>query len=257
MEDKDATWTKILSLGPFLLRRYSNRKKAIDNIFTTIEEVIKTTKPGKKTQAYLMQAGTAARYDVEIYRGTFRLSQDQIKFLAGNFRNYTDAVVEGACATGECLLELADAMGSQLYLGLDISGTMVREAQQKALNNVLFFQGDIKRLPIKENKAGIYVLNNVFDRVSNPRKASLEANRVLSDRDSFFVLSNCDPLQFSYKTERGLEIVFVPEKHQLSLEEGLKIAGFRCLTQEKGKWQVETIAYGLENLPYKSLIGGR
>ncbi|MBL7054544.1 class I SAM-dependent methyltransferase [Candidatus Woesearchaeota archaeon] len=248
----------MVSLGPFLLRRYSNRKKAIDGVFETAKNIIKTAKPDKETETDIMQAATAARYDVEIYKGTFVLSQDQLKFLARNFRNYNNIIVEGACATGEYLLKLADNLDSKLYLGLDISGAMVREAQQKAPDNVLFFQGDIKRLPIKENKAGIYVLNNVFDRVSNPRKASLEADRILSERDSFFVLSNCDPLQFYYKTETGLKIDFVSKKNQISLEEGLNIAGFRsCLSSEKGVWKIETIAYEKEKLPYKSLIGGR
>lgn len=257
LENMDLTWSKIIALSPFFLRRYGDRKKAIDGIFGVVEDVMRTSEANNETKAYLTQAATAVRYDTEVYRGTFKLPRKVLNYLVNNYSAGRGIAMEGACATGDCLLQIAESIDSKFYMGLDISGMLAREAQKKATDNVLFVQGDISSLPLKKSAGEIYILNNVFDRVVNPRKASSEANRILKAENSFFVLSNCDPLQFGYTTDSGLEIAFVPKENQLSLEEGLKVAGFQKVVEQKGIWKVETIAYGVERLPYKSLVGGR
>ena len=254
--DKGQTWSKIMSLGGFLMRKTMDRKKSIDDIFSLISAVVELTGADKDAQAYLTQAGTAARYDIEVYRGTFMLSDALLQCLAVNYKNDKGIIAEGACATGECLTQLAKNIDSGFYLGLDISGNMARIAQKTATGNTLFVQGDICSLPIKENALGIYVLNNVFDRVIDPVRACEQADLALSNK-SYMVLSNCDPLQFEYKTDNGKMIVFVPVDRQLSLEQGLRRTGFKEIVQERGIWQVNTAAYGDESLPYKSLVGQR
>lgn len=207
--------------------------------------------------SFLTQAATAARYNAESYRGTFTLSATILKYLTENYGGGARAIVEGACATGECLSEITGTLNSDFYLGLDISGSLVRQAQEKAIENTLFVQGNICSLPLRENSADIYLLNNVFDRVVDPPEACRQADSILNGQQSFLILSNCDPLQFTYETESGDEINFVPKKKQLSLERGLKSSGFQKVLEERGVWQINTIAYGNESLPYKSLVGRR
>lgn len=253
----DLTWAKIVSLGPFLQKRSNDRKQAIDKLFNIIEAVVRDADINEDIASYLTQAATTSRYDIEVYRGTFKLPQKIVNTIGQNLNDDLGLIVEGACATGDCLNELTDSLNGKFYLGLDISGSQVREAQEKAGNNELYVQGNITQLPVKTNKSGSYILNNVFDRVVDPGKASKEADRILKSNSSFLALSNCDPLQFEYKTEDGLSVVWVPEKNRLSLEEGLKKAGFELIAKEKGDWYVQTVAYGKEVLPFKSLVGGR
>ena len=111
-------------------------------------------------------------------------------------------------------------------------------------------------MPIKNGVVDTYVLNNVYDRVVNPVRASKEAGRIVNS-DGCFVLSNCDPLQYEYQTDSGETIIWVPEKNQISLEQGLEVAGFMKVAEKKGDWNIETAAYGKEKLPYKSLAGVR
>ncbi len=257
ISDKDLTWSKIIALGPIFLNGTKDRRKAIDKIFNAIEEVIRISNVGNETEAYLTQAATTARYDIEIYRGTFKLPKKIMEYLSKNYDKEQGIIVEGACATGDCLLEIKNKLNSEFYIGLDISGAMARESQRNAEENMLFIQGDISSLPLKKNSVGIYALNNVFDRVANPLEACSRANSALNKENSFLVLSNCDPLQFKYTTEEGEEIIFVPKEKQLSLDEGLIQSGFTKIMEQKGTWQIETAAYGKESLPYRSLIGVR
>ncbi|MBI4453705.1 class I SAM-dependent methyltransferase [Candidatus Woesearchaeota archaeon] len=288
-----------------MLEKLNDRKKAIDAIFFLVSSVAKLTDVNVETKAFLMQAATAARYDCEIYRGTFKLpvgifeylvfqvpKEDRQQFIKYEYYPNTfkqGIIVEGACATGECLNQLEQTIlsynrntfapcigqgfdpklinlgiSSGFYLGVDISGNMIRTAQRRygflkrnTKLKKLFVQGDICNLPLREGSASLYVLNNVFDRVVDPSMACREADFILKREGSNFVLSNCDPLQFAYTTEEGVNIVFVPPEKQLSLKEGLKMAGFNPSYEENGVWKLETVAYGKEALPYLSLVGER
>lgn len=280
-EDAGTTWSKIIALSGFFLAEYKDRKKAIDTIFDVVTKVSKKARADADLEAFLMQAATAARYDIEIYRGTFIPPTQILNFIAQNYRgsklildgfideSSSGLIVEGACANGECLRALTNRrtytnhevkfnFKMDFALGLDISGSMIRNAQKNVPPEIrdymLFVQGDISSLPLKANSVGLYILNNVFDRVIDPLKACEQANLILRQK-GIFVLSNCDPLQFGYTTDSGEEIIFVPKDKQVSLKGGLTRAGFNILLEEQGVWNIETVAYGSEELPYKSLIG--
>jgi len=255
-EDKDLSWSKIITLPNFFLSRNLDRKKAIDYIFDTVKKAIESNGIRGQEQAFLMQAATAARYDIEVYRGTFLLPDKIISYLSAD-KARKGIVVEGACATGDCLRQVENEVSSDFYLGLDISGSMARNAQRNAGKNMLFVQGDICSLPLKDSVSGAYVLNNVFDRVTDPAKACKEADRISLDAGSYFCLSNCNPLQFEYQTDDGQKIVFVPCQNRLSLEEGMKLAGFNTAQRVEGIWKIETVAFGKEALPYIGLLGKR
>jgi len=264
IDNKSETMKKVGSLGSLLFSRLKDRKKTIDAIFNTMAIIASRINADQESQALLLQAATAARYDVEVYRGTFTLPEEIIKNIQKNHSQETRfSIVEGACATGECLLEIADKLKSPLYIGLDISGSLVREAQQKlqGKTNILFIQGDVATLPIKENAASIYTINNVLDRVVNPLASCTEANRILGTEKSQLVISNCHPLQFTYTTYDGNTITFVPEERQLSIEDAMAKSNFIIKTKTSGKeetgWKIHTEAYGNENLPFLSVSGIR
>ncbi len=258
LDDQDITWNKIKALPELFIS--GGRKKAIDAVFDIVALAIWESKADESSAAYMMQCATAARYETEVYRGTFRIPKRNMEAIVKNFDG--NLVVEGACATGECLREISDVLKPRLSIGIDISGNLVSQAiERQGSKNILYVQGDISSLPIKSNSAGLYVLNNVFDRVANPRVAAAEADRITDNREGLFVLSNCNPLQYGYKTAEGTEILFVSPKNQVGFEEGMALAGFRKIKAAVGKgktgWKVGTIAYGNENLPYRSLVGVR
>ncbi len=251
--DLDLTKRRIVSLASLFFEKFGDRKAAIDEMFAVVGEVRK--KAGDEViNSCLTQAATEARYDLEVYRGTFQASDPLLRFLKETYSG-RGLIVEGACATGECLVQLANSFQDQFCIGLDLSANLARIAQSRA-SRVLFIQGDICSLPLKSFSVGMYVLNNVFDRVADPRKACLEAKRILN-QSGIWELCNCDPLQYEYKPQGGETVVFVPEKRRLSLDQGLATAGLELIRREKGLWKVETIAYGKESLPYQSLVGRR
>ena len=64
-----------------MLEKLKDRKKTIDAIFFLVSSVAKLTDVDVEAKAFLMQAATAARYDCEIYRGTFKLPVDVFEYL--------------------------------------------------------------------------------------------------------------------------------------------------------------------------------
>ena len=208
----------------------------------------------------MMQAATQARYELEIYRGTFKIPKSNLDEVLKIYNN--GLVVEGACASGECLDDVCDYLSADFSIGVDLAGALLNDAvNSNGSDKKLYVQGDICKLPIRSDISGLYILNNVFDRVVNPMKAANEANRIVSNSNGVFVLSNCDPLQYGYQTDDCKEVLFVQEQNWLSLEDGLSIAGFSEVSRVKGigadGWKLSTVAYGNENLPYLSLVGGR
>jgi uncharacterized protein YbaR (Trm112 family) len=256
VEDSDLTWSKIKAVGWQFLYGYGTRKEAIDRIFRVAENAIALSGAVGVDAAFVMQSATAARYDIDSYRGTFTLRQGILSAIERNYDS-SGIVVEGASATGDCISRLSEIFKSPFYFGFDISASMAGYAQRYNGSNCLFAQGNICNPPLKKDVAGLYVLNNVFDRVMDPIEASMQADRIVRRENGLFVLSNCDPLQYGYTTADGTKISFVPLDKQISLEQGLGTADFRELAADKGIWNITTIAYGEENLPYKSLLGGR
>lgn len=259
IDDKETSWRKILSLPNYFISKGYSRKQAIDSLFEVTARSIVAGDLGVEDAAYLMQAATEGRYDIETYRGTFLLPSDITGAIKRNYKG--GPVIEGACATGESICSISDELSSSFSIGLDIAGSLLREASARnRLENGIYVQGDICSLPLKDGSMELAVLNNVFDRVTNPMMASEEIGRVVSRDAGLFALSNCDPLQYGYNSSSG-PVLFVPKENQISLEEGLRIAGFRqiasYLSGKDDGWRISTIAYGEEVLPYKSLLGER
>jgi uncharacterized protein YbaR (Trm112 family) len=259
VKEDNTTLKKILALGQFFLTQGKSRKDAIDSIFGIVQKVSKKSGANEKTQAFLMQAATEARYDLEIYRGTFTLPSEIMASLVSIYQPNQGIIVEGACANGECLLDINDKIANaRFYLGFDISGNMVRLAQVKSKANMLFVQADVCNPPLRDGVAGVYTMNNVLDRVPNPTQACKGAAYLCNRDRSAFALSNCNPLQYEYTASDGEVVSFVPEDKRLpSLDFAMSIACFNPRAVINGIWNINTVAYGREQLPYKSILGVR
>jgi uncharacterized protein YbaR (Trm112 family) len=264
IDNKELSWLKITSLPAFFMKKYGRekcgRKQSIDSICGVVIQAILSAKAADERASDLLQAATQARYEIDVYRGTFKIPEPNIAIIKRDYER--GLIVEGACATGECLQQASNVLKPRFSIGLDIAGAMAKEADTKnSFQDRLFVQGDIRELPVRSSAAELYILNNVFDRVVNPKKAAEEANRIVYKNNGVFVLSNCDPLQYNYRTADGKDVLFVPQENQISLEEGLSLAGFKKSGEISGRgrtgWKISTIGYGKENLPYKSLVGRR
>lgn len=207
-----------------------------------------------------LQKSTRERYDAEIYAGTWKVPGDVLDKLDSR---QNGIVVEGGCGPGDCLLDLKKKVVSPFFLGIDISGKMIGESIERANKNgyedVMFVQGDVRSMPVASGTTSLYVVNNVWDRVSEPRKAAAEGGRIL-DRDGSVIFGNCQPMQFEYG-RNGRRIIYVPENERVTLEEAASLAGCKPLISAgysgKRAWHVRTILDGGEELPMKVVYGVR
>lgn len=232
----------------------AGRVKSIAKLEKVIEAIL--SKEVLNEELLLLQAFNAARYNLEIYKGTF-VFQEQI--LTGIKAPAQGIVVEAACATGENIRKVKrvfekNGLTSQMYFGFDLSEKLVSKAaaQFGSEEDILFAQANMLCLPLKDQVASVYMANNVWDRVSSPKAAAAEAGRLLASEGAI-LLANCTPLQYS--SPNGA-IVYVPENERLGLKEAVRVAGCRVLSGIYGLvWNIETLLYGSEKLPMEIVIG--
>jgi uncharacterized protein YbaR (Trm112 family)/SAM-dependent methyltransferase len=238
---------QVLSLGPLLYNSFGgDRLQAIRKLFDIVTKVINTGNLSMDNQVMLLSAANEARYDLEIYRNALIAP---FNILSAAFRNYDKGiVVEGGCATGDCLLYAATALPAPFYIGADISANLLLQAQSKAGENTLFVQADVQSLPLRNNCAGMLIGQNIWDRLADPPKAVGEIARVL-DKKGSVILSQCDPPQ--YESEDG-RIVYVPKEKRLSLRQIIEKLGFKVAAYQRVIWTPWTIYDGQETLPTDS-----
>jgi len=248
----------------WFIEEKGDKKEAIIGLNKMISQVIAKEKLSEKEQALLLESATVARYNLEEYSGTFTLPKEITDYIVqlgvGNRDVVGDKViVEGACGPGECLSRLESSLNGGFYIGIDISENLLREAMKDMAGNkdVLLVQGDLTQLPLKDGSTGLYVVNNAWDRVPDPYTAAQEAGRVLSERWSGVVFSNCQPLQYEVQRD-GAKIVYVPEDARVSLPLAVRVAGCRkMMDMEDVPWKIETILDGKEEFKNRVIFGVR
>lgn len=212
-------------LGYALLSKYGRsiegRRRAMMDIFTFEREITKCLF-GEKN-AMVSQATTAARYDLENYRGSYVLPEkvtDKIKELVPE----NSMIFEGATGPGDNLKELAGRMKSKVAIGIDISENMVREAQERVRESESIFvaQGSLECIPLKRRTVDLININNVIDRVPDPRKIAGEFRRISKD-GCVMAVFNCYPIQF---TSPDGSKVYVPEGKRLDTAGMVRASGF-------------------------------
>lgn len=96
---------------------------------------------------------------------------------------------------GDTVLDLGSGAGFDVFLaaskvgekgkviGVDMTPAMIKKARENArkykFNNVEFIQGDIEKLPVKDNTVDIIMSNCVINLAPNKKKVFTEAHRVL------------------------------------------------------------------------------
>jgi SAM-dependent methyltransferase len=227
--------------------------EAIKEIFRFETGMVRCLDEGGK--AMVSQAATAARYNLERYRGCYTLPEK----VTGRIRDPylpEGVIFEGAMATGENLAMLARKFGG-VSIGIDISERMVREAMERTDNNerIFFAQGNLECVPLKAGQAKLVVINNVIDRIPDPPRIAGELGRI-SKSGSVAAVFNCSPLQFV--SPDGSK-VYVPEGKRMSAEDVVKSAGFEIIDRygidDIPPWNLETIFDGSESLPMEGVIG--
>ncbi len=226
------------------------QKKAILKLVSGGLEIIKEYGLNETQTAMLQQAITEARYDIEAsdYRGTFVLPVEYMPYVNGN-----RFVFEGACGPGEGIASLTRI---PFRIGLDISLEMAKRAQKSfGSDELLYVQGDVCRLPVRSNSAGVYMSFNALDRVPRLSRMASEMSRVLTP-DGVCILGACEPPQYEYR-RNGVIVTYVPEKERLQPEEMLKMADCSFLGKKEFPWKVSTVLDETENLITTVYLGRR
>lgn len=263
LNDEKRCLREVNRLGSHFLDITQNRKKSISLLMTKINSIISNTNFSPDQIAFLMQSATAARYNLENYTGTFMVPYKVLKKILPYLVVNNGIIVEGAPGPGDYLLDLREKLKSRMYIGIDISSRMTKLGQKKvkdseAEDDTLFIQGNVCELPLKNDTTSLYVLNNAWDRVSKPRNAAEEANRVLKLSESGVIFSNCIPLQYEVVRD-GVRVVYVPKSQRLSLEDAVKIAGCEQIVNryKKDVWIVRSLYDGPEKLLMQIIAGVR
>ena len=236
---------QVSALGTLLYERFGgDRLQAIRRLFDIVTSVIKSGILKIEQQIALLVAANEARYDLEIYRNALIVPYEVLASAVNNYGKDNGIVFEGGCATGDCLLYVANAFPSKFFIGADISTNLIRQAQLKAGENILFIQADVHSLPIRPYCVETLIEQNIWDRLANPPKVVEEIGRVLSQTGSV-ILSQCDPPQYESEDRR---IVYVPEGKRLSLKQIIDRLGFKTMRYQKVIWTPWTVYDGQETL---------
>jgi hypothetical protein len=209
----------------------------------------------EEQRAIISQAATAARYNLENYRGCYTLPEDVMDCMRG--LGLAEGVIfEGAMATGENLARLAKKFGG-VAIGIDISERMVREAMKRTggYGGIFVAQGSMERIPLKNGVARLVNMNNVLDRIPDPPQVAVELDRV-SKAGSTSAIFNCYPLQFV--SPDGSK-VYVPDGKRMGLSEMTRAAGFDIAAEfgvnDLPAWRLETVFDGKERLIMEGVLG--
>ncbi|OGI14965.1 hypothetical protein A3K63_02985 [Candidatus Micrarchaeota archaeon RBG_16_49_10] len=200
--------------------------------------------------ARLQQEATRARYDMELYKGTFKLP----KMLTPEIPE--GPVLETACGPGDNLLGLSSMGFSGPFFGLDISYPMALKLKKKIelLNkDIVPIQGNASKLPFKSGVFNSVMQFNAFDRIPELKEMAKETGRVLAGEGVVFY-GSCEPPQYEYERD-GTRIVYVPTEQRIGPEEAIQIASKDASCCGDFPWEIKTLLDGRESLTTKVYLG--
>lgn len=88
-------------------------------------------------------------------------------------------VLDVGCGTGEILNTIKTLYPAVSLFGIDISKEMLKQAEEKGLNNSRLFLGDAECLPFENEKFDLLICTDSFHHYPNPQRAIDEFYRVL------------------------------------------------------------------------------
>ncbi|MDI6826276.1 MAG: class I SAM-dependent methyltransferase [Candidatus Aenigmarchaeota archaeon] len=249
-------------LASLNLNKTQNRMESIKLImkdYSIISDIICSN----EQEPILRQSATLARYDLEIYKGTYKSPDECLETIKPCIDVNNGIVVEGASGPGDNLLYLREKLNSRFYIGIDVSNEQTKQAQKKTKDNAaeddtLFVQGDICELPLKDAIVSLYTVNNAWDRIPKPRNAAEEAKRILKSVRSGIIYSNCIPLQYEVIRDEEKD-TYVLIDQRFDLKDLVKISGCKLVFNKMypDAWNVCTLRDGQETLSIQVVAGVR
>ena len=88
-------------------------------------------------------------------------------------------ILDVGCGTGEILRTVRTLYPTVSLFGIDISREMLKQAEEKELDNAKLYLGDAEYLPFENNKFDLLICTDSFHHYPNPQKVIDEFYRVL------------------------------------------------------------------------------
>lgn len=114
-------------------------------------------------------------------------------------------VLDVGCGTGEILSIIKTLYPAVSLFGIDISKEMLKQAEEKGLNNSRLFLGDAENLPFENERFDLLICTDSFHHYPNPQRAIDEFYRVLKAGGILLLADFWKPFPF-----RQLMNLFIP-----------------------------------------------
>ena len=114
-------------------------------------------------------------------------------------------VLDVGCGTGEILNIIKTLYPAVSLFGIDISKEMLKQAEEKGLNNSTLFLGDAENLPFENERFDLLICTDSFHHYPNPQRAIDEFYRVLRVGGILLLADFWKPFPF-----RQLMNLFIP-----------------------------------------------
>lgn len=145
-------------------------------------------------------------------------------------------VLDVGCGTGEILSAIRKLYPTISLQGIDISQEMLKQAENKKIDNVKLYLGDAEHLSFENDKFDVLICTDSFHHYPNPKKAIEEFYRVLKKNGYLLLADFVKPFPV-----RQLMNIFVPFSNegdvkiysQSEILSFLKYGGFQDIQYQK------------------------
>lgn len=145
-------------------------------------------------------------------------------------------VLDVGCGTGEILSAIRKLYPTISLQGIDISQEMLKQAENKKIDNVKLYLGDAEHLSFENDKFDVLICTDSFHHYPNPKKAIGEFYRVLKKNGYLLLADFVKPFPV-----RQLMNIFIPFSNegdvkiysQSEILSFLKYGGFQDIQYQK------------------------
>lgn len=145
-------------------------------------------------------------------------------------------VLDVGCGTGEILSAIRKLYPTISLQGIDISQEMLKQAENKNIDNVKLYLGDAEHLSFENDKFDVLICTDSFHHYPNPKKAIEEFYRVLKKNGYLLLADFVKPFPV-----RQLMNIFIPFSNegdvkiysQSEILSFLKYGGFQDIQYQK------------------------
>lgn len=145
-------------------------------------------------------------------------------------------VLDVGCGTGEILSAIRKLYPTISLQGIDISQEMLKQAENKKIDNVKLYLGDAEHLSFENDKFDVLICTDSFHHYPNPKKAIEEFYRVLKKNGYLLLADFVKPFPV-----RQLMNIFIPFSNegdvkiysQSEILSFLKYGGFQDIQYQK------------------------